>query len=354
MSQPIVWKGRGAVNNPQGRFERLGRATDEACYWEPDEDAPSTEIRSIQAKSIVTRNDSPDIHYGQSINPYQGCEHGCIYCYARPSHSYLDLSPGLDFETKLFAKKNAAALLRAELSRKSYVCAPIVIGSNTDPYQPIERELKITRSLLEVAAEFKQPIGIITKSALVERDLDLLGPMAAEGLARVMVSITSLDGELARKMEPRAAAPYRRLRALRALSEAGVPCGVMTAPIIPFLNDCDMEAILEAAREAGADSAGYVLLRLPYELKGLFRDWLQQHYPLRAEHIMARVRDMRGGKDYEAEWGKRQRGEGNYAQLLQQRFDKACARLGLNRTRMITETGKFQVPGRLSQLDLFK
>ncbi|HKO88269.1 MAG TPA: PA0069 family radical SAM protein [Burkholderiales bacterium] len=353
MSQPIVWKGRGAVSNPQGRFEKLGRVTDEDAYWEPDEDAPETEIKRIAAKGIISQNESPDVSFNQSINPYQGCEHGCIYCFARPSHSYLGLSPGLDFETKIFAKTNAAALLRQELSKPSYRCETIVIGANTDPYQPIERELKITRSLLEVAAEFKQPIGIITKSALVERDLDLLGPMAEEGLARVFVSVTSLDAELARKLEPRAAAPYRRLRALKALADAGVPCGVMTAPIIPFLNDCDMEAILEAAAEAGVDSAGYVLLRLPHELKGLFRDWLQEHFPLRAEHIMARVRDMRGGKDYDSEWSIRQRGVGNYAQLLQQRFDKACTRLGLNRTRMSAETTKFRVPGRLSQLDLF-
>jgi DNA repair photolyase len=349
----IVWKGRGAVNNPQGRFERDERVVDEDAYWEPEENPPATVVKSIRARSILSHNDSPDVGFNQSINPYQGCEHGCIYCYARPSHAYLDLSPGLDFETKIFAKPNGAELLRAELSKPRYRCETIVIGGNTDPYQPAERELKITRSILEVAAEFNQPVGIISKSALVERDIDILAPMAERGLARVFLSITSLDGELARKLEPRAAAPYRRLRALKKLSEAGIPVGVMTAPIIPFLNDCDMEAILEAAHEAGARSAGWVLVRLPHEIKDLFRDWLQEHYPLRAEHIMSRIRDMRGGKDYQAEWGVRQRGLGNYAQLLQQRFDKACARLGMNEERKELDHTQFRVPGRASQLGLF-
>jgi DNA repair photolyase len=353
MPQSIVWKGRGAVNNPQGRFEQLGRVVDEEAYWQSDDEAPATEVKKLQAKSIISRNDSPDISFNQTINPYQGCEHGCIYCYARPSHSYLGLSPGLDFETKLYAKVNAADLLREELSRPRYRCETIVIGGNTDPYQPIERELKITRSILEVAAAFKQPIGLITKSALVERDLDILAPMAAEGLARVFISVTTLDAELARKLEPRAAAPYRRLRALRALADAGVPCGVMTAPIIPFLNDKDMESILSAAKEAGVESAGYVLLRLPHEVKELFRAWLEQHFPLRAAQIMARVRDMRGGKDYEAEWNVRQRGKGNYAELLRLRFDKSCARLELNLHRRPLDIQKFRVPGNTDQLDLF-
>lgn len=353
MPQTIVWKGRGAVNNPQGRFEQFGRVVDEEAYGENEEQAPVTEVRKLQAKSIISRNDSPDIPFNQTINPYQGCEHGCIYCYARPSHSYLGLSPGLDFETRLYAKINAAELLREALSRPRYRCETIVIGGNTDPYQPIERELKITRSILEVAAAFKQPIGLITKSALIERDLDILAPMAAEGLARVFVSVTTLDAELARKLEPRAAAPYRRLRALRTLSEAGVPCGVMTAPIIPFLNDKDMEAILCAAKEAGAESAGYVLLRLPHEVKELFRAWLEQHFPLRAAHIMVRVRDMHGGKDYEAEWNVRQRGKGNYAELLRLRFDKSCARLQLNSRAKPLDMRKFRVPEKTDQLALF-
>ena len=354
MERPIVWKGRGAVSSPQGRFESDERIVDDDAYWECPEHAPQTIVTPQRAKSIISRNDSPDISFTQSINPYQGCEHGCIYCYARPSHSYIGLSPGLDFETKLFAKVNGPELLRAELSRRGYRCDTIVIGGNTDPYQPAEHELRITRGLLEVAAEFNQPIGLITKSGLVERDLDILGPMAAEGLARVFISITSLDRELARKLEPRAAAPHRRLQALRALSEAGVPCGVMVAPVIPFLNDKDIEAILVAARDAGATQAGYVLLRLPHEVKELFRSWLAQHFPLRAAHIMARVQDMRGGKDYESQWRVRQTGIGNYAQLLRQRFDKTCRRLGINEgERTSLDTTRFRVPGAGEQLGLF-
>lgn len=354
MKKTIVWKGRGAVGNPQGRFETDQRVREEDVWSEEDcSRAPDTEVTPVQARSIISRNDSPDISFTQSINPYQGCEHGCVYCYARPSHAYLGLSPGLDFETKLYAKVNAAELLRRELSRPGYRCEVIVIGGNTDPYQPAERELRITRQLLEVAAEFRQPVGLITKSALVERDLDILGPMAAAGLARVFISITSLDPQLARTLEPRAAAPHRRLRALRALAEAGIPCGVMTAPVIPFLNDKDIENILMAAYEAGAREAGYVLLRLPHEVKGIFRDWLKEHFPLRAEHIMARVQDMRGGKDYDSAWGVRQLGSGHYARLLRQRFDKRCARLGLNRVRPTLRTDLFQVPGRPDQLGLF-
>ncbi len=355
MTRPIVWKGRGAVGNPQGRFERDERVRDEDADWEEAAHGPPTQVTRQYAKSIISRNDSPDIPFSQSINPYQGCEHGCIYCYARPSHSYIGLSPGLDFETKLFAKTNAPALLRAELSRPGYRCDTIVIGGNTDPYQPVERELRITRGLLEVAAEFNQPIGLITKSSLVERDLDLLGPMAARGLARVFISITSLDAELARKMEPRAAAPYRRLRTLHALARAGVPCGVMVAPVIPFLNDKDIEAILTAAREAGATRAGYVLLRLPHEVKALFRGWLAEHFPLRAAHIMARVQDMRGGKDYDSNWRMRQTGTGTYAELLRQRFDKTCRRLGFNQDggRSHFDFSSFRVPDRNPQRTLF-
>lgn len=352
--RPIIWKGRGATGNPQGRFERDERVADEDTYWETPEHPPETQVMLRQAKSIIARNDSPDIPFTQSINPYQGCEHGCIYCYARPSHSYLGLSPGLDFETRLFAKENGAALLRQELSRPGYRCDVIVIGGNTDPYQPIERELRITRGILEVCAEFNQPIGIITKSALIERDLDLLAPMAAKGLARAFVSVTTLDAALARKLEPRAAAPYRRIRALRALVEAGVPTGVMVAPVIPFLNDKDLEAILGVARDAGVTRAGYVLLRLPHEVKDIFQAWLAEHYPLRAEHIMARVRDMRGGKEYDSVWRERQTGTGAYAELLRQRFDKTCRRLGINVREMASlDTTLFKVPGRAEQLGLF-
>ncbi|MFO7190492.1 MAG: PA0069 family radical SAM protein [Pseudomonadota bacterium] len=353
MERPIVWKGRGAVSNPQGRFERDIRVVDEDAYWEAPGQAPETQVTLRQARSIISRNDSPDIPFSQSINPYQGCEHGCIYCYARPSHSYLGLSPGLDFETRLYAKENAAALLREELSRPGYRCDVIVIGGNTDPYQPVERELRITRAVLEVCAEFNQPVGIITKSALIERDLDLLAPMAAKGLAHAFVSVTTLDAELARRLEPRASAPYRRLKALRRLAEAGVPCGVMVAPVIPFLNDQDMETILEAAREAGVQRAGYVVLRLPHELKDLFQEWLAQHYPLRAERVMARVRDMRGGMAYNSRWRERQTGTGTYAELLAQRFDKACRRLGLNARSVSLDTSRFKVPGRAEQMELF-
>ena len=342
MGQPVSIKGRGAADNPQGRFETLARS------HEPGAESPSrpqTVVTLQQARSIIARNDSPDLPFTRSINPYQGCEHGCIYCYARPSHAYLGLSPGLEFETRLFAKENAADLLRRELSLPGYRCELIALGANTDPYQPIEREHRITRSILEVLWEFRNPVGIVTKGSLIERDLDLLERMAREGLAQVFVSIGSLDGEIARTLEPRAAAPYRRVETVRRLSERGVPCGTLVAPIIPFLNDKDMEAVLEAVSEAGARMAGYTLLRLPWEVKDLFKDWLERHYPLKAKHVMARIRDMRGGRDNDPRFGSRMKGEGQFAELLAKRFEIACKRLGLNAGgRKRLDTTKFRRP----------
>ena len=338
----VTIKGRGAADNPKGRFETLERSR------EPESEIqsrPETVVTLQRARSIIARNDSPDLPFTQSINPYQGCEHGCIYCYARPSHAYLGLSPGLDFETRIFAKENAAELLRAELSRPDYRCELIALGANTDPYQPVERKHRITRDILEVLWEFRNPVGIVTKGSLIERDLDLLEPMAREGLVQVFVSIGSLDGEIARTLEPRAAAPYRRVETVRRLSASGVPCGTLVAPIIPFLNDKDMEAVLEAVSEAGARMAGYTLLRLPWEVKDLFKDWLERNVPLKAKHVMARIRDMRGGRDNDPRFGSRMKGEGKYADLIRSRFDVACRRLGLNtggRNRL--DTTKFRRP----------
>ena len=356
-------KGRGATFNPANRFRREQREAVEDG-WEIPDSAPEdncssppplkTVVRIQPARTIISRNDSPDIPYTQSINPYQGCEHGCIYCYARPTHAYLDLSPGLDFETKLFAKPNAAALLRAELAKPGYRCDPIALGSNTDPYQPIEREWKITRSLIEVMAECDHPLTIITKGALIERDLDLLAPMAAKGLVRVFVSIAMLDRELARKLDPRAAAPHRRLQIVKSLSEAGIPVGVNVAPIIPQLTDHELEAILEAAAAAGARHAFWTMLRLPLEVAPLFRDWLATHYPLRAAHVMSIVRQIRGGKDYESQFKVRMGGRGEFADLVRKRFALACKRLDLNTDRDAPlDTSRFRPPRNTAQLDLF-
>jgi DNA repair photolyase len=350
-------KGRGAGLNPAGRFEALRREAFDDGWSGLDELAadppPATEVLPDRARTVIARNESPDIPFDQSINPYRGCEHGCVYCYARPSHAHLGLSPGLDFETRLFAKHDAAELLRKELSRPSYVCRPISLGANTDPYQPIERRLEITRRIVEVLAETRHPFSIVTKSALVLRDLDLLAPMAAEGLVRVFVSITTLDAELARRMEPRAAAPHRRLATLGGLREAGVPAGVMVAPIIPALNDSEIEAILERAALAGAESAGWVLLRLPHELKDLVSDWLERHYPLRARRVLALVRETRGGALNDPAFGSRMRGRGAYAELIARRFALACRRLGLDRQRMAGRTDLFRPPRTDGQLDLF-
>lgn len=338
--------GRGAVSNRAGRFEpREVEAVDDG-WGSLDEALPPlhTEVRPDPARSIIARNKSPDIGFSQSINPYRGCEHGCIYCYARPSHAYVNLSPGLDFETKLFFKQDAAKLLEQELAASSYQCSPIIIGANTDPYQPIERELKVTRSVLEVLQRYRHPLSIITKSAMVERDIDILSEMARARLAHVTISITSLNAEIKRTLEPRTASPQARLRAVRRLSEAGVDVSVMVAPVIPVLTDAELEDILAAAAAAGARGAGYVLLRLPYEIKDLFREWLEVHEPLKAKHVMSRMRAMRGGRDYDSRWGVRQKGVGEYAQLLQRRFELACERAGLNRTRFSHDTSLFNKP----------
>ena len=334
--------GRGATGNPAGRFEPR--------WFERDEDdgareAPETQVFVDASRTVIARNDSPDISFTQSINPYRGCEHGCAYCFARPSHAYLSLSPGLDFETKIFAKPDAARLLLSELSRPGYACSPIALGTNTDPYQPVERRLRITRGILEVLAAHEHPFTIVTKAALVVRDLDLIGPAAGRGQAAVYLSVTTLDLALARSLEPRAAIPERRLDAIRALSAAGVPCGVLAAPMIPGLNDHELERILEAARDAGATTAGWVLVRLPHELKEIFESWLRANVPTHAEKVLARIRETRGGALYDPRFGARQRGEGPYAEMLARRFTVAARRLGLDRKHAPLDTGRFRKPG---------
>ena len=346
-------KGRGAASFVRGRFEKtVAEAEDDGwgSVYATDEDgappAPTrlrTEVTDERARSIVSRNQSPDIPFSQSLNPYRGCEHGCVYCFARPSHAYLDLSPGLDFETKLYAKTNAAELLRKEFARKSYRCSPISLGINTDAYQPIERRYRITRQLLEVFAECRHPVSLITKSALIQRDIDLLAPMAQQGLVTVYVSITSLDNLLSSKLEPRAAAPHTRLKTVQALHEAGIPVGTMVAPIIPMITDREIEHILEAAYAHGARAAGYVLLRLPHELKEVWREWLALHYPERAAHVMSLVQQMRGGKDYDSAYGTRMRGEGPFADLIAMRFAKAYKRIGFGRLPVL-DASKFVAP----------
>ncbi len=348
-SPRTVIPGRGAASNQPGRFEATAVEAVDDGWGVLDEPLPpfATIVSAEPARSIISRNRSPDVGFDQSINPYRGCEHGCIYCYARPSHAYLNLSPGLDFERRLFFKADAARLLEQELAAPGYRCSPITIGANTDPYQPIERELKVTRSLIEVLARHRHPFSLITKSALVERDLDLLTPLARERLCCVFISVTTLSAELKRTLEPRTASPAARLRTIRALSAAGVPVSVMAAPVIPVLTDHELERILEAAAHAGAQGAGYVLLRLPWEVNGLFQEWLKIHAPLSAEHVMSRLRAMHGGRDYDARFGHRQRGEGEYARLLEQRFMIACSRFGLNRTpRFAHDCTLFQPPVR--------
>ncbi len=351
-------KGRGAATRIAHRFEREEReawddgwGTLEQAHAEPLPPL-ATEVRFEDVKSVLSKNDSPDIPFDCSLNPYRGCEHGCIYCFARPTHSYLNLSPGLDFETKLIAKRNIAEVLRAELGRRNYRPSQIAIGTATDCYQPIERELRLTRSVIELLQEVRHPFGLVTKSSAVERDLDLIAPMAAEHLAAVYVTITSLDGELARKLEPRAAAPHRRLRTVRTLAEAGVPVGVSVAPQIPFVTE-DMEQVLEAAWEAGARSAFYTVIRLPWEVAPLFKQWLELHYPQRAGRIMARIHEMRGGKDYDADFGTRMTGTGLWADLIRQRFEKAAKRLGFNRERIALDLSAFRPPGASGQGSLF-
>jgi DNA repair photolyase len=338
--------GRGVLSNPPGRFEKQQlAAVDDGWYQEEVPDSIPTTLEPDRAREVISTNDSPDVPFEQSINPYRGCSHACPYCYARPSHAYLGLSPGLDFETRLFYKADAATLLEGQLARPGYVCKSITLGANTDPYQPVERHAKVTRAILEVLARTRHPVSILTKSALVLRDLDLLADMARDGLASVAVSVTTLDVDLKRAMEPQAASPQARLRTLAALSAAGIPTSVMAAPMIPALNDQELEAILEAAAAAGARWAGYVLVRLPYEIKDLFREWLAEHYPDRAAHVMSLIREMRGGRDNDPRFGTRMRGIGPYAQLLSNRFRLACRRLELNsEPRAALETKLFTPP----------
>lgn len=350
-----VNKGRGATLQIEGRFERVARERFDDGWGEEGEPLPPprTTVTMERAKRVLQKQDSPDLSFEHSLNPYRGCEHGCIYCYARPSHGYLNLSPGLDFETRLFAKPEAAQLLRAELAKPSYCCSPIALGVNTDCYQPIERELKITRQILELLVECRHPVSIVTKSALIERDLDLLTQLARDRLVQVFITVTTLDAGLARTLEPRAAAPRRRLQAVRALNEAGVPCGVFVAPVIPFLTDAELENVLQAAHEHGARTAAYTLLRLPYELKDLFKDWLAVHHPLKAAHVMSRLREMREGRENDSEFGSRFHGKGLFAQLLAQRFQLACERLGLDWPEEGLDTGKFIPPELSGQQRLF-
>lgn len=353
---PPASKGRGACSNRDSRFEAWERESDPV---EPDanEEAPQpvrTTVWMKQARSIISFNDSPDIPFDASINPYQGCEHGCIYCYARPSHAYLGLSPGLDFETKVQAKANAAELLEKALSARGYRPTTIVLGGNTDPYQPAERELGITRDVLTVLERFRHPVSVTTKSGLVLRDADILGRMARQGLARVYVSVTSLSNDTMRTLEPRASAPARRLAAIRGLREAGVPVGVLVAPVIPAITDMEMESILAEAAAAGATGAAWILLRLPREVAGLFEEWLQSHYPQRARHVMSLLAQMRGGRAYDSGFGVRMTGTGVFADLLRQRFELACRKQGLNRERHALRTDLFGVPARVTaQMDLF-
>ncbi|MBB5222453.1 DNA repair photolyase [Amaricoccus macauensis] len=338
-------RARGATLNMAGRFERLEHVAVDDGWERDDEIAPTrTEVALERPRSIIARNQSPDVPFDRSINPYRGCEHGCIYCFARPTHSFLGLSPGLDFETKLTAKPDAARVLAAELSRRGYRPEPIAIGTNTDPYQPIEKRYGVMRQILGVLSDFRHPVHILTKGALIERDADILGEMGATGIASAGLTITTLDRRLARAMEPRAAAPERRLAALRHLKAAGCPTRVSIGPVIPGLNDHEIEALLGAAADAGVGGAGYIVLRLPREVGPLFRDWLEAHYPDRAKRVMGLVREMHGGRDYDPAWGKRMKGEGVVAELIGRRFAAACSRLGINRGLKPLRTDLFRPP----------
>lgn len=348
-------RGRGAAANPSGRFEPAQREGFDDGWDLEEELAPlPTEVIIEKPRTIITRNDSPDIGYDRSINPYRGCEHGCSYCFARPTHAYQGLSSGLDFETKIFAKPSAPELLEKELRAPNYQAQTIAIGSNTDPYQPVERRFRIMRGILEVLNRANHPVGIVTKSALVTRDIDILSQMADRQLVKVAISITTLDPRLARRMEPRAASPSKRLETVRKLSEAGIPVSVLVAPIIPAINDHEIEAILKAAHEAGAREAGYVLLRLPHDLKDLMRDWLAEHYPDKLNHVFSLLQEARGGKDYDAKWGVRQSGVGPYAWMIGRRFETAAERLGLNKRTLRLRTNLFRPPVKeTGQLSLF-
>lgn len=348
-------KGRGAVSNPPGRFEAWARVAEDDGWWQEDDSVNSFATRIIEepVASAITRNGSPDIPFDRSLNPYQGCEHGCIYCYARPAHAFKGLSPGLDFETQIHVRTGIDEHLRQELARPGYVPAPLCLGANTDPWQPVERKLGLTRRVLEVLAECRHPVTLVTKSALVERDLDLLTDLAREGLVQAAISLPSLDADLARRMEPRAPSPQRRLETLTRLAAAGIPCGVLVAPVIPQLTDRDLERVLEAAAGAGARTAGYVLLRLPHEVGPLFQDWLAAHYPLRAAHVMSLTRQMHAGRDYDAAFFIRQRGTGIYADLIARRFEVACRHTGLTTKAPPLRCDLFRPPSPPGQLALF-
>jgi len=349
--QRTVRKGRGVLSNRGSRYNPT------RVDWDDGVEAPSpnTECRPVRARSIISRNNSPDIPFYQSINPYQGCEHGCTYCYARPTHAYLDLSPGVDFETRISYKANAAELLEKELSHRNYQCQSITLGANTDPYQPVEKQHGITRELLEVLHHFRHPTAIITKGALVTRDLDILADMAADQLCSVAISVTTLDADLKRTLEPRAASASARFAAINELNKAGVPVTVLIAPVIPALNDVDMESILELSRDAGASRAAFMMLRLPLEIRDLFYEWLHQHYPLRAAHVISLIRQSRGGSDNDSRFGHRMRGTGHFAEVLKQRFELSCKKLGLNMGEdPAARTDLFRVPARTGdQFTLF-
>ncbi|SIT50272.1 Radical SAM domain-containing protein [Paraburkholderia piptadeniae] len=366
IAPPAPRKGRGAVTNLQGRYEVDQREAVDDGWIAPSEDesgrpALRTQIFEERTKSILTHNQSPDIPFSVSLNPYRGCEHGCIYCFARPTHAYLGLSPGLDFESRIYAKINAPELLAREMAKKSYVPEPIALGVNTDAWQPAERDLQLTRRVIQVMSDHNQPFAAITKNSLIERDIDLLAPMAEKGLTMAAITITTLDADIARTLEPRAATPSRRLRTIRTLADAGIPVGVSIAPVIPFVTEPDMERVLEACAQAGATSASYIVLRLPWEVAPLFKDWLAAHFPDRADRVMSRVHDMRGGKDYDSSFSTRMKGEGLWADLLRQRFANAVRRLGLNaRNHGILDMSHFKriespkrVAPETSQLSLF-
>ena len=348
--RPDRSRGRSAGINPSGRFEPVTRHVFDDG-WNSLEELPpfKTEVQVEKPRTIVTRNESPDISFDRSINPYRGCEHGCVYCFARPTHAFMGLSPGLDFESKLFAKPDAAKLLDRELSKEGYQPRTIAVGTNTDPYQPVERQWRIMREILEVLEARGHPVGIVTKSALVTRDIDILSRMAGRGLAKVALSVTTLDRMLARTMEPRASTPAKRLEAIRQLADAGIPASVMVAPIMPGLTDAEIERILDSAYAAGAREAGYVLLRLPLEVAPIFKDWLLRHYPDRYRHVMSLVRSMRGGKDYDSEWGKRMKGSGPYAWQIGRRFEIAAKRLGFNMERRPLRTDLFVPPAKKNE-----
>jgi DNA repair photolyase len=350
-----IHKGRGAVSNASGRFDSHQHEAFDDGWDSADEiERPRTEVQTDSSRSILVFNESPDLPFDRSVNPYRGCEHGCVYCFARPTHAYLGLSPGLDFETRIFSKPNAASLLEEALRKPGYQCQPLALGVNTDAYQPVERKLEITRSLLEVLQRFAHPVSIITKSALVERDIDILRALAQQQLVSVYLSVTTLDAALARKLEPRAAAPHRRLQTIRRLADAGIPVAALLAPVIPVLTDPEMDSILAAVKDAGATSAGYILLRLPLEVSELFQQWLVAHYPLKAEHVMKRVRDTRAGKDYDSRFGIRLRGTGAFAEVIARRFQLACRRLELKPRDYALNCNAFRVPARRGdQLDLF-